>query len=259
MLISSEGIVLKQHKIANNRRIITLFTKNYGKISAGTSMNEKGKGKSALALRPFTYAEYEIFKNRDSYNINSAQDKKSYYSIGEDLERFDVASKLIDYLDKILEDEQPRPKLFDMTMEFFESITKANGNYETILYSFLVKTLRIQGVMPELSCCVNCGKKLDDFGYDLPNRGRGHKFSVEAGGVLCEDCEIIERERSNALIFKPSFDIIDTILFFAKTPIEKFEKIALKAEVSQEIKSILNKYIDYYLGINVLGDTINWR
>jgi orotate phosphoribosyltransferase len=40
MIISTEGIVLRQRKIANNRRMIVLFTKQYGKISAGTSVNE---------------------------------------------------------------------------------------------------------------------------------------------------------------------------------------------------------------------------
>ena len=64
MLISTEGIVLKQHKIAGNRRMITIFSRRYGRIQAGTAMNERGKNRSALALRPFTFAEYEIFKNR---------------------------------------------------------------------------------------------------------------------------------------------------------------------------------------------------
>ncbi|MCF0141628.1 MAG: recombination protein O N-terminal domain-containing protein, partial [Mogibacterium sp.] len=44
MLVTTEGIVLKQRKIAGNRRMITVFTRKYGKISAGTSINEKGKG-----------------------------------------------------------------------------------------------------------------------------------------------------------------------------------------------------------------------
>ena len=95
MIIHTDGIVLKQRKIANNRRIIVTFSKTYGKLSAGTSINEKSKGKSALALRPFTYAEYQMFKGRDYYNIDSAYVKKSYYAIGEDLDRFLTASKIL--------------------------------------------------------------------------------------------------------------------------------------------------------------------
>lgn len=259
MLITSEGIVLKQRKIANNRRMITLFTKNYGKISAGTSISEKGKAKSALALRPFSYAEYDVFKGRESYSINSAQVLKSYYSIGEDLDRFLVASKLIEYLDSILEDEQPSPALFDMTIEFMESLTNTSGNYDTLLYAFIVKTLRVQGVSPEMKCCVNCAKELDKFGYEIPNEKRGHLFSVTAGGIICEDCAQREKTSSNALIHKPNFDIIELIMYMMNNPIKKFEKVSLKSDVQNETKQIINEYITHYLGVNVLSDDIDWR
>ena len=45
MITETEGIVLRQTKISGGRRMILIFTKQYGKISAGTSLNEKGKGK----------------------------------------------------------------------------------------------------------------------------------------------------------------------------------------------------------------------
>ena len=50
MLTDTEGIVLRQIKTSYNRRMILLFSKKYGKISAGTSIQEKGRGKSSLAL-----------------------------------------------------------------------------------------------------------------------------------------------------------------------------------------------------------------
>lgn len=259
MLINTEGVVLKQRKIANNRRMITIFTKNYGKISAGTSLSEKGKTKSALALRPFTYADYDIFKGRESYSVNSAQVKKSYYSIGEDLDRFLVASKFIEYLDKILEEEQPKPKLFDMTIEFLESLTRCSGDFETLLCAFVVKTLRVQGVMPEIKNCVNCGKKLEDFGYMTSRNKPAHMFSITSGGAICEDCANREKSSGNSLIKKPDFDIITVILYFLNNPLKKFESVKLKPEVSAEIKTIIGEYIDHYLGVNVLSDDIKWR
>ena len=42
----TEGIVLKQTKILNGRRMLTLFSKEYGKIGAGTGIAAGGKGKS---------------------------------------------------------------------------------------------------------------------------------------------------------------------------------------------------------------------
>ncbi|HHW94402.1 MAG TPA: DNA repair protein RecO [Mogibacterium sp.] len=252
MIVNTEGIVLKQRKIANNRRIIVTFSKTYGKINAGTSINEKSKGKSALALRPFTYAEYQIFKGRDYYNIDSATVKKSYYAIGEDFDRFIVASQILEYIDKITEEGQPRPMLFDLTIEFLESITRVSGNYETLLYAFIVKTLRMQGIMPELKCCIDCGKPLSEFG-----KGKGKKikmFSVTSGGVICENCHKAETSTGSALIYSPSFDIIEVLQYFILKPMETFEKLKLRPEVSEQIKNILAEYIKHYLDIDVFKD-----
>ena len=163
MIITTEGIVLRQRKIANNRRMIVLFTKRYGKLSAGTSINEKSRSRSALALRPFTYAEYDIFKGRESYSINSASVSRSFFSIGEDVDRFMAASAFIEYLDKVLAEGEPAPKLFDLSLEFLQSVSQSKSSVDTLLFAFIFKTFRMLGVAPELGCCVDCGKAADRF------------------------------------------------------------------------------------------------
>ncbi|MBR2540615.1 MAG: DNA repair protein RecO [Mogibacterium sp.] len=255
MLISAEGIVLRQRKIANNKRMIVIFTRQYGKLSAGTSINEKSRNKSALALRPFTYAEYDIFKGRESYSINSASVKKSYYSIGEDIERFMTASSFIEYLDKILPDEEAMPGLFDLALDFMESVARTNARPDTLLYAFIVKSLRMLGVMPELKCCVNCGKPLEAFGRSNDGKvpGRLKLFSVSSGGVICEECANREKSDPGALIYEPVFDIIDVFRYFSDKPISTFEKVSLKQGVSDMIRRILAEYTGRYLGADVLG------
>ena len=251
MIINTEGIVLRQRKIANNRRMIVIFTKQYGKLSAGTSINEKSRSKSALALRPFTYAEYDIFKGREAYSINSAQVSKSFYSIGEDIDRFMTASVFIEYLDKVLAEGEPMPKLFDLSLEFLKSISQAGKSAETLLLAYIFKTLKMLGVAPELGGCVNCGKGLDAFSRDA-GKSLAPSFSVTSGGVICEECAEQEKTDANALIYKPSFSIIDVFVYFDSKPLRTFERIDLKPEVSKEVRAILAEYVDRYLGADVL-------
>ena len=246
MIITTEGIVLRQRKIANNRRMIVIFTKQYGKLSAGTSINEKSRGKAALALRPFTYAEYDIFKGREAYSINSASVSKSFYSIGEDIDRFMTASSFIEYLDKVLPEGEPVPRLFDLGLEFLDSVSVTNSAPETLLYAFIVKTLGMLGVAPELSCCVNCGKRPEDFGESF------RPFSVSSGGIICPDCAEEEKRGPDSLIYRPEFDIIDVFRYFDSKPIKTFEKVGLKPEVRREVREILADYTDRYLGVDVL-------
>ena len=246
MIINTEGIVLRQRKIANNRRMIVLFTKQYGKLSAGTSINEKSRGKAALALRPFTYAEYDIFKGREAYSINSASVSKSFYSIGEDIDRFMTASGFIEYLDKVLAEGEPMPKLFDLSLDFLQSVSVCNSDPETLLFAFIVKTLGMLGVAPELGCCVNCGKRPEDF-------GEGRKmFSVSGGGIICPECAQEEKRAADSLIYRPEFDIIDVFRYFESKPIKTFEKVDLKPEVRKEVRELLADYTDRYLGVDAL-------
>lgn len=247
MRVTTDGIVIRQNKISNNRRIIVLFTKEYGKISAGTTINERGKGKSALALRPFTYVEYELFKNRGYYNINSASVKKSFYSIGEDLNRFEIASVALNYLDKVLEEEQAKPRMFELTLDFFETIAEAKSNYETILYAYIIKNFAMQGILPEIKRCVDCGKKYADF-------DKKPAFSVSGGGIICKECTIKYTSTPNSLIFNPEFDIVEVIDFFIKRPLSVFTKVSLKPEISEQIKHIIAEYLEFHLGVSLLDN-----
>ena len=112
MLTDTEAIVLRQVKTVNGRRMLLLFSQKYGKISVGSNLTESGKNKSALPQRPFSYGRYELFKGRESYNLNRGQVIKSYYGIGEDLDKYMAASYVLELTEKLLADELPQPALF---------------------------------------------------------------------------------------------------------------------------------------------------
>ena len=230
--------------------MIVLFTKQYGKIRAGTSVNEKSRSKAALALRPFTYADYDIFRGREAYSINSASVRRSFYSIGEDIDRFVAASAFIEYLDKVLGEEQPMPKLFDLSLEFLGSVTKSKSSSGTLLLAFIVKSLRLLGVAPELSCCTGCGRSLEAFEGEA-----GRAFSVTGGGVICPDCAEVEKTVPDSLIYTPSFDIITVFGYFMSRPLATFEKVDLRKDVEGVVRDILAEYTDRYLGVDVLRTT----
>ena len=120
MYTDTEGIILKQIKITGGRRMIVLLTEKYGMISAGTSIPEKGRNKSSLALRPFTRGRYELYKNKESFNINGAETLQSYYSIGEDIDRYMAASYALELTEKVLELLSERKSEFDTPLIAYE-------------------------------------------------------------------------------------------------------------------------------------------
>ncbi len=244
MVTDTEGIILRQIKAANGRRMILMFSKKFGKISVGSGLTEGGKSKSALSIRPFTHGRYEIFKGRDSYNLNGGQVIKSYYAIGENLDKYIASSYVLELTEKLLPEELAQPKLFNLLLSFLGAMERREKKQETLMLAYMVKLLDVLGNMPVLDHCVECGTK------DL---GKKRFFSVKDGGMLCSVCgERMAGDDNEPLIYTPNFGIVDILKYFRNNDFSTFEKIALDEAVLRELKIILKEYMAYHLDIGKL-------
>ena len=255
MLADSTGIILRRINATSGRKMLSIFTQKYGKISAGTSISEKSsKGKATLSLNRFTYGRYEIFRSRDFYNVNSGEVVKSFFRIGEDPDKYFAASFALELTDKALPEELPQPKLLNELVDFLGTLEDRSKGFITLVIAYEIKLLDAVGMLPNLDECVVCGSKLDDA-------KRLRYFSVEDGGMICDECmreiehEIAQNSKSRAkprLIYSPKFDIVNIIKYFSKRPISAFGNIMLDAETEEELYKILREYISYHMDVGTL-------
>ncbi len=242
MKFETEGIVLKQIKTAGGRRMIVLLSAKYGKISAGSRINEGGKNKSALAMRPFTYGRYQIFKSRDTYNIDSAETIRSFYGLGEDVDKYMAASYVLEFTEKIIPYEQPQRAITKLVFDFFSELETRESKYETLVLAYQIKVLKILGVMPELESCIQCGQSTEPVVFSIPN-----------GGLLCKKCyQNTANINDDGLIYTIKFDIVGILKYFIKKPLSEFKNLALQKPILDQIEEIIKKYIYYHLDVGKL-------
>lgn len=241
MYVDTEGIILRQTKTTGGRRMILLFSKKYGKISAGTSITEKGKSKSTLAMHPFTLGKYELYKGRDSYSINNAQTLKSFYGIGENVDKYMTSSYVLEWTEKVLPEGIANVKLLNLLIEFLTMMEDREKEYGTLILAYQIKALDILGYMPNLDSCCHCG------GATSPN-----SFSVTAGGALCNDCKKQLALDGEKLIYDTKFDIIEILSYINKNPLKAMEKLALNKEVLRPLLEIIREYAGYHLEVGKL-------
>jgi DNA repair protein RecO (recombination protein O) len=129
--------------------MVLLFTDRYGKISAGTNVSERGKGRSAVAIRPFTLGRYVLRRDRGYARIVSAEAVKPYYALGEDYEKYLNASLVLEFAGRMLPDEAPAPELWAETLGFLNLMESRGRAHRTLTASWLVKALGHSGVLPD--------------------------------------------------------------------------------------------------------------
>lgn len=239
MVTDTEGLVLRQIKTVNGRRMIVLLTKRYGKISAGTSISEGGKNKTALALRPFTYGRYELFKTRDSFSINGAETLQSYFAIGEDVDKYLIASYALELTDAFAAEEEPQTGLLNLIRDFLSLLDGRKSAYKTLLVGFQMKALQLEGSAPQLDRCIRCGKA-EGLKY----------FSIPEGGMVCEDC--LGPASTDPLVYELTQDQLAALRFMQAKPLTSLKGIGLNEETEDTFRRLFRSYIAYHLGIEHL-------
>lgn len=238
MNIQTRGIILKQTKILNDRRMLVMFSEDKGKISVSAGSGPSGRTKSALAYKPFTLGKYELYKGREIYSINKAETLRSFFSIGEDVDKYMCASYVLEFMDKLLMEEAPAPKLFSLLCQFFDLMEKRPREYLFLVRAFQIKAIQYSGYMPKLESCVICGRKEGPF-----------TFGIEAGGVVCSNCL---QEKDIGLIYKTDSGIIDKIKYIAANPLKKMGNLYLDGSSLSVISELIKRYIAFHMDIQDL-------
>ncbi|MBQ8151227.1 MAG: DNA repair protein RecO [Firmicutes bacterium] len=240
MRTETEGIVLRRQKISEKTQMITLFTRDFGKISAGTNLSE-GRNRNQPALHAFTYGRYELNKSRENYFINKAETVKSYYSLAEDPDLFFHASYALEFTNKVLEEGVPEQGVYGALADFLLMVEKRRKGIGTLVLAYQAKVISYMGHAPVLDECAICGRKKEP-----------HKFSVGDGGVICRDCYEETyvnpvKTTEDSLIYDLKFDIVNVLKYFMSNPMRNLERIALREDTGKELQRMIRAYAAYYL------------
>ncbi len=242
MRVETSGIVLKQTKPVGGRTILSILTEDIGKISCGVNLSMKGRNRTNLAVSPFTHADYSLFKNRDSYNLAGAEVIKSYYSIGEDVDKYMAGARILELTDRLLEEGEKAPAIYALVIEYLDELSTREKDFDTLNIAFEFKALRIMGVLPVMSECVSCGSTSDL-----------KKLDIGQGGRICEKCYKIAQKSSNtSLIYDMSDDIVKVVEFLVRKPLAALKKLTLQDSVREQLEILLNAWIAYHLDIGGL-------
>ena len=237
MISETDGIILRQIKIADDKRMLTIFTRKYGKIGAGTGIKTNGKNKSALAVRAFTHGRYSIYSGRNSYSIDSAETIESFYAIGEDIDKFMSASYALELTDRMLNEQAENIQALDLLLNLMRMLVKRKKDSATLITVYKWKLLALCGYAPRLDVCAVCGKSDMD-----------EAFSITDGGMICSDCKK-SKPMNMRLIYDLKFDIIPTLKYIYANPLQEFERLSLASDITMKLDEIFREYISYYLDI----------
>lgn len=115
MIVTTEAIVLRARKQGETSKIVTLYTREFGKLNAIAKGARELKSKFGAALEMFTLANVVIYKRekQDALNLLSkAETVSGNRGIAQSLKKMEAATEIVELLLHAMHDEEANSELF---------------------------------------------------------------------------------------------------------------------------------------------------
>lgn len=231
MLRSLTGFVIRTQPYRETHKLITLFTKELGKVNAISRGANRPNSRMVAISQPFVYANFLTYVSRGLSTIQQGEVLNSYRNIREDIHKTTYASYIAELTWKSLKDQESMPYLYSQFKHTLDWISNHDEYMiPVIMYEF--KVYKYAGILPVVTECVLCG-----------NVRKLQFFSINEGGVLCKSCF---RRDEHAMFLSKT--IIKLLQVFSSVGIDQVGTISIKRENEHRIRTLMDEYYDRYGG-----------
>jgi DNA repair protein RecO (recombination protein O) len=180
-IIKTEAMVLTKMDYGDTSKIVSLYTKDYGKLSAIIKGGRSPKSKIGLMVDPLNHIQVVFYKkdSRELQLISNADLITHFTLIKDDLEKLKYSHAVLELLKNLTVDHEVNEKLFKGVIRILNLIN-SGGEQPVILFGrFFMFFLAELGYQIQLEQCAVCGRT------NLDNMELSHNFEL---GILCNDC-----------------------------------------------------------------------
>lgn len=230
----SEAIVLRRQDLRETSLIITLYTKDFGKIK-GIVRGVRGPHAQygGGSLETFAHDEIVFYerKKSDVFTVSQCDLLEFFNPIRQSLERLAYAMYIIELLDSVTSLADKNTEVFELLLNSL-NLLSGQASARRVARIFEIKLLSLLGLMPTLDLCANCGGKADISA----------RFSIAQGGLICKAC--LDTDKNAEPVLQGTVKFIEHI---RSLTFEKVERIKVANAVGKELEDILRKFLDYHI------------
>lgn len=170
-----QAIVLRAVNYRDFDRMLTLFTRDEGRVSACARGAHRPRSPLAAASTQFCTGEYVLEDKNGKFNVKSCLLDAAFYPLREDARRLAYASALTQICEEVVQPGQSNPELYDTLLRALTYLSfDTQDDCTCIVLPFLLRAMVLCGHGVMLTRCAACGGPIKDA-----------RFDALAGGVIC--------------------------------------------------------------------------
>lgn len=233
MLASADAIILRRVAYSESSFIITIFTREFGKIALIAKGARKPKSPFSSVLEPMNIVHID-FLHKDARHVQILKNVhliEDLVGIRNHFENLQFGLTTVDILDKTTHENDPSTVHYRLCKSTLQILNKRDKGGPLIFAFFLLQLSIRSGFMPQLNCCCNCSQPLSDAVID-----------IHSGEFSCLSCIPLGE-------IKISKATLNVLKLLTTTHINELDSIDFEIDKFEE----LNTFLDWYTEFHIVG------
>ena len=173
-----DAIILKKSIFSESNEIVTMYSRQLGKIRATARAVKKPESKLAFGLQELFYSKVEIVSAQKRLTIVGVKPINTFKNLRENIQTVRDAMYAVELIMKSTADEQPNEVLFDYFLKFLEHLDSKIAEHSCPNF-FAWQVLALTGYKVQARDCAICGRALQ--------QQTNLFFSNNKSGFICSD------------------------------------------------------------------------
>ncbi len=140
----TEGIIIKRKNFGEADRILTVFTKKFGKIQIKAIGVRRIVSRRSSHIELLNYSQVTIYKGKSLPLLTEVETVNNFKDIKKELKKIGVAYHICELIDSLCPENQENEQVFELLRNILEKVSVSEET-EDLIKNFEIKLLSILG------------------------------------------------------------------------------------------------------------------
>ena len=174
--VVTQGVVLSAVDYLDNDKIVSIFTQDFGVISAKIKGVKKGNAKLKFAALPFCYAQFNLATREEMSVITNAVEVESYFKLTQNYDALIIGSAILELVSMVGPSCETEV-LFYALIKALHTLAEFTTHHSIVWVRFMLGILKVSGYQLNLQACAKCNKHMKEAFVEPKN-----------GALVCAAC-----------------------------------------------------------------------
>jgi len=230
---TTDALVIGSMRYREADRIITLYTRDRGRLGAIAKGVRRTKSKVGGRLEPFSLVQASLHAGHGLYTICGVETVRTFQGVRAQLFRMEEGARLLGAVRHLFPAEECNVSVFNLLVRGVARLAQSSdpAAAAALVLSIRLKLLALLGYAPETGHCALCGD-------DAP----AHSFSPGLGGVLCSTCATA----GSSACFEISPGGLATLRVLLEGSLSQVQDLDIDDRAAAEVQQVLAQTLAYH-------------